>query len=175
MDIRNFFKKVAPPRHPQPAILTAPVLPDLRPLSMTGQTVGGIKGGSTEQGPHTGSLCCDEAATILTRNLLGCGVALKHKDNIELNSSCEERHNRHFTPSQEKVEGYREKRRKNNEAAKRSREKRRANDTVLEMRVLSLLEENARLRAEHLPYLNRFQCPLVLHFPHPQIFDPRSN
>ncbi|XP_061843803.1 uncharacterized protein [Nerophis lumbriciformis] len=123
---------------------------------MTGQTVGGLKGGSTEQGPHTGSLCCDEAAAILTRNLLGCGVALKRKVNVELNSSCEEQRKRHYTPSQEKVEGYREKRRKNNEAAKRSREKRRANDTVLEMRVLSLLEENARLRAELLAVKFRF-------------------
>ncbi|XP_054896799.1 uncharacterized protein LOC129366787 [Poeciliopsis prolifica] len=55
---------------------------------------------------------------------------------------------REFTPSERKDENYWDKRRKNNEAAKRSREKRRANDMVLERRVLGLLEENARLKAE---------------------------
>uniref|UniRef100_A0A3B5RCD7 Uncharacterized LOC102229057 n=1 Tax=Xiphophorus maculatus TaxID=8083 RepID=A0A3B5RCD7_XIPMA len=58
------------------------------------------------------------------------------------------RRKREFTPSERKDENYWDKRRKNNEAAKRSREKRRANDMVLERRVLGLLEENARLKAE---------------------------
>ncbi|KAK5620370.1 hypothetical protein CRENBAI_024964 [Crenichthys baileyi] len=58
------------------------------------------------------------------------------------------RRKREFTPSERKDEHYWDKRRKNNEAAKRSREKRRVNDMVLERRVLGLLEENARLKAE---------------------------
>ncbi|XP_008407055.1 uncharacterized protein LOC103464609 [Poecilia reticulata] len=58
------------------------------------------------------------------------------------------RRKREFTPSERKDENYWDKRRKNNEAAKKSREKRRANDMVLERRVLGLLEENARLKAE---------------------------
>ncbi|XP_014882051.1 uncharacterized protein LOC106943232 [Poecilia latipinna] len=58
------------------------------------------------------------------------------------------RRKREFTPCERKDENYWDKRRKNNEAAKRSREKRRANDMVLERRVLGLLEENARLKAE---------------------------
>ncbi|KAM4594374.1 uncharacterized protein V3H82_000592 [Fundulus diaphanus] len=58
------------------------------------------------------------------------------------------RRKREFTPSERKDENYWDKRRKNNEAAKRSREKRRANDMVLERKVLGLLEENARLKAE---------------------------
>ncbi|KAK7913554.1 hypothetical protein WMY93_013765 [Mugilogobius chulae] len=79
-------------------------------------------------------------------------------------SSCDEdssssnsaRRKREFIPDEKKDDGYWDKRRKNNEAAKRSREKRRANDMVLERRVLGLLEENARLRAELLALKFRF-------------------
>ncbi|MBN3323025.1 NFIL3 protein, partial [Atractosteus spatula] len=46
-------------------------------------------------------------------------------------------------PDEKKDASYWEKRRKNNEAAKRSREKRRVNDFVLESRLLALGEENA--------------------------------
>ncbi|XP_076001404.1 uncharacterized protein LOC142994561 [Genypterus blacodes] len=66
------------------------------------------------------------------------------------------RRKREFTPDERKDEGYWDKRRKNNEAAKRSREKRRANDMVLERRILGLLEENAQLRAELLALKFRF-------------------
>ncbi|XP_060038228.1 NFIL3 like protein [Erinaceus europaeus] len=58
------------------------------------------------------------------------------------------RRQREFTPAEKKDPVYWEKRRKNNEAAKRSREKRRLNDAALEGRLAALLEENARLRAE---------------------------
>ncbi|XP_072319525.1 nuclear factor interleukin-3-regulated protein-like [Eucyclogobius newberryi] len=79
-------------------------------------------------------------------------------------SSCDEdgtngnsvRRKREFIPDEKKDDGYWDKRKKNNEAAKRSREKRRANDMVLERRVLGLLEENARLRAEMLALKFRF-------------------
>lgn len=40
------------------------------------------------------------------------------------------------------------KRRKNNEAARRSREKRRMNDLLLERRVMQLTEENKHLRSQ---------------------------
>ncbi|XP_034542843.1 nuclear factor interleukin-3-regulated protein-like [Notolabrus celidotus] len=114
----------------------------------------------------------DEAVSILTstsqlaRTLLGHTFALKSKDslsNIEAKSGiCNEdsgissRGKRELTSDEKKDEGYWDKRRKNNEAAKRSREKRRANDMVLETRVLGLLEENARLRAELLALKFRF-------------------
>lgn len=115
----------------------------------------------------------DEAVSILTstsqlaRSLLGRTFALKHKEdraNAEAKacSSCDEdncnsaRRKREFIPDEKKDDGYWDKRRKNNEAAKRSREKRRANDMVLERRVLGLLEENARLRAELLALKFRF-------------------
>ncbi|XP_040001278.1 nuclear factor interleukin-3-regulated protein-like [Xiphias gladius] len=115
----------------------------------------------------------DEAVSILTstsqlaRTLLGRTFVLKHKESLanaeaKAGSSCDEdngnnaRRKREFIPNEKKDEGYWDKRRKNNEAAKRSREKRRANDMVLERRVLGLLEENARLRAELLALKFRF-------------------
>ncbi|XP_029913551.1 nuclear factor, interleukin 3 regulated, member 6 [Myripristis murdjan] len=102
----------------------------------------------------------DEAVSILTsssllaRSLLGRTSAIKRKDCPASASAI--RRKREFIPHDKKDEGYWDKRRKNNEAAKRSREKRRVNDMVLENRVLSLLEENARLRAELLALKFRF-------------------
>lgn len=58
------------------------------------------------------------------------------------------RRKREFIPEEKKDALYWEKRRKNNEAAKRSREKRRMNDYVLETHLMALKEENARLSAE---------------------------
>ncbi|XP_042307227.1 uncharacterized protein LOC121922192 [Sceloporus undulatus] len=66
------------------------------------------------------------------------------------------RRKREFTPDEKKDDGYWDKRKKNNEAAKRSREKRRVSDLALESRVLALLEENARLKAELLALKFRF-------------------
>ncbi|XP_047427558.1 nuclear factor, interleukin 3 regulated, member 6 [Mugil cephalus] len=100
----------------------------------------------------------DEAVSILTssgllaRSLLGRSTAIKRKES----PSSSIRRKREFIPVDKKDEGYWDKRRKNNEAAKRSREKRRVNDMVLESRVLALLEENARLRAELLALKFRF-------------------
>ncbi|XP_075936162.1 nuclear factor, interleukin 3 regulated, member 6 [Anarhichas minor] len=100
----------------------------------------------------------DEAVSILTsssllaRSLLGRTSAVKRKES----PSSSIRRKREFIPMDKKDEGYWDKRRKNNEAAKRSREKRRVNDMVLESRVLALLEENARLRAELLALKFRF-------------------
>ncbi|XP_036067625.1 nuclear factor, interleukin 3 regulated, member 4 [Oryzias melastigma] len=58
------------------------------------------------------------------------------------------RRKREFIPEDRKDALYWEKRRKNNEAAKRSREKRRMSDYVLESHLMALKEENARLSAE---------------------------
>lgn len=58
------------------------------------------------------------------------------------------RRKREFIPAEKKDTIYWEKRRKNNEAAKRSREKRKVNDYVLETHLMALKEENARLSAE---------------------------
>ncbi|XP_077713642.1 NFIL3 like protein [Canis aureus] len=66
------------------------------------------------------------------------------------------RRQREFMPEEKKDTVYWEKRRKNNEAAKRSREKRRLNDAALEGKLASLLEENALLRAELWALRHRF-------------------
>ncbi|XP_067418171.1 NFIL3 like protein [Emydura macquarii macquarii] len=58
------------------------------------------------------------------------------------------RRKREFMPDEKKDTMYWEKRRKNNEAAKRSREKRRLNDFAMESQVTALSEENTLLRAE---------------------------
>ncbi|XP_069833082.1 nuclear factor interleukin-3-regulated protein-like [Dendropsophus ebraccatus] len=66
------------------------------------------------------------------------------------------RRKREFISDEKKDASYWEKRRKNNEAAKRSREKRRFHDLVLEGRVAALDEENGRLRSELLQLKLRF-------------------
>ncbi|XP_016143227.1 uncharacterized protein [Sinocyclocheilus grahami] len=58
------------------------------------------------------------------------------------------RRKREMTPAEKKDTSYWVKRKKNNEAAKRSREKRRINDFMLEEQLMALSEENAQLRAE---------------------------
>lgn len=78
------------------------------------------------------------------------------------------RRKREFTPEEKKDASYWEKRRKNNEAAKRSREKRRANDFMLETRLVALTKENTALRAEllalNLQYgLLSSNCPYTSH------------
>ncbi|KAM6957886.1 nuclear factor, interleukin 3 regulated, member 2 [Aplochiton taeniatus] len=70
------------------------------------------------------------------------------------NMSC--RRKREFISDEKKDACYWEKRRKNNEAAKRSREKRRLNDMVLENRVMALNDENVRLKTELLQIKLRF-------------------
>ncbi|XP_062287426.1 uncharacterized protein LOC133992727 [Scomber scombrus] len=146
---------------------------------MTGQTVGGViqdlmavEGLEFRPLGVAGSFT-GEAVSILSstgqlaRTLLGHTFALKRKENLangenKVGSSCDDdngnnmRRKREFIPNEKKDEGYWDKRKKNNEAAKRSREKRRANDMVLERRILGLLEENARLRAELLALKFRF-------------------
>ncbi|XP_026180256.1 nuclear factor, interleukin 3 regulated, member 6 [Mastacembelus armatus] len=123
---------------------------------------GGGEGGEEEEGGGGGGgalTFTDETVSILTsssllaRSLLGRTSAIKRK---ESSASTIIRRKREFIPHDKKDEGYWDKRRKNNEAAKRSREKRRVNDMVLESRVLALLEENARLRAELLALKFRF-------------------
>lgn len=93
------------------------------------------------------------SSSLLARSLLGRPAPIKRKESP---SSSNLRRKREFIPQDKKDDGYWDKRKKNNEAAKRSREKRRMNDMVLESRVLALLEENARLRAELLALKFRF-------------------
>ncbi|XP_019412506.1 PREDICTED: nuclear factor interleukin-3-regulated protein [Crocodylus porosus] len=66
------------------------------------------------------------------------------------------RRKREFMPDEKKDTMYWEKRRKNNEAAKRSREKRRLNDFAMESQLAVLREENTFLRTELLALKLRF-------------------
>jgi vrille protein len=59
-----------------------------------------------------------------------------------------QRKQREFIPDNKKDESYWDRRRRNNEAAKRSREKRRYNDMILETRVVELSKENHVLKAQ---------------------------
>ncbi|KAM5194142.1 nuclear factor interleukin-3-regulated protein [Mantella aurantiaca] len=79
-----------------------------------------------------------------------------YNDNTGKNKSASCRRKREFIPDEKKDAMYWEKRRKNNEAAKRSREKRRLNDMVLENKLLALGEENANLKTELLSLKLKF-------------------
>lgn len=77
------------------------------------------------------------------------------------------RKQREFIPDSRKDDTYWDRRRKNNEAAKRSREKRRISDLLLETRVLELTRENALLHAELYAIKEEFGLPPSQHFINP--------
>ncbi|XP_071162049.1 transcription factor atf-2-like isoform X1 [Mytilus edulis] len=70
------------------------------------------------------------------------------------------RKRREFIPETNKDQCYWEKRRKNNEAARRSREKRRIQDVVLENRIIELSRDNLGLRNELYAIKKKFGIPL---------------
>ncbi|XP_019749058.1 nuclear factor, interleukin 3 regulated, member 6 [Hippocampus comes] len=119
---------------------------NLQPLKSSGEGEGVILSFPDD------SMSVLTSGNLLARSLLGRTTTVKRKES----PSSSIRRKREFIPLEKKDEGYWDKRKKNNEAAKRSREKRRVNDMVLESRVLALLEENARLRAELLALKFRF-------------------
>ncbi|XP_078485046.1 uncharacterized protein LOC104265765 [Ciona intestinalis] len=67
---------------------------------------------------------------------------------LPVRASTGSRRSRHFVPNECKDEYYWRKRKKNNEAARKSREKRKTIDSVLEDKVLFLSQENLCLRNE---------------------------
>ncbi|XP_040896935.1 nuclear factor interleukin-3-regulated protein isoform X2 [Toxotes jaculatrix] len=79
-------------------------------------------------------------SSLLTRRLLRLRTCSSHVSPVT-------RRKREMIPADKKDSIYWDKRRKNNEAAKRSREKRRLNDLMMEGQLLALSEENAQLRA----------------------------
>ena len=90
-----------------------------------------------------------EDQDLMDRKLSSANMPFKVKG-----SNC--RRKREFIPDEKKDNLYWERRRKNNEAAKRSREKRRLNDMVLENKLMALGEENATLKAELLSLKLKF-------------------
>lgn len=96
------------------------------------------------------------SSSMLARSFLIHPRSLKHQESSETNSRITLRRKRECMPAEKKDDGYWDKRKKNNEAARRSREKRRINDKVVENKVLALLEDNARLKAELLALKFKF-------------------
>lgn len=90
------------------------------------------------------------------------------------------RRKREMTPNDKKDAKYRDKRLKNNEAAKRSREKRKLSDLMREGQLLALSDENARLRAQVLSLqycsgLRASASPRPVQSPSPFLFQrPRA-
>jgi hypothetical protein len=70
--------------------------------------------------------------------------------------SASSRRMREFIPESKKDDEYWMKRQKNNEAAKRSREKRRANDAIMARRIHELTTENKRLKLELIAIRRQF-------------------
>uniref|UniRef100_A0A8C5Q6R3 Nuclear factor interleukin-3-regulated protein n=1 Tax=Leptobrachium leishanense TaxID=445787 RepID=A0A8C5Q6R3_9ANUR len=128
--------------HPAPPTLEAYVPPSQTPLA--------------EDASSPGGSLLSGSGLLLARSLLGRRSSSSSPSSSPSPSSSALRRRREFTPDEKKDDCYWDKRKKNNEAAKRSREKRRAGDLALETRVIALLEENARLRAELLALRFRF-------------------
>lgn len=80
-------------------------------------------------------------SSLLARRLLRLRAYSSHLNPVT-------RRKREMIPPDKKDASYWDKRHKNNEAAKRSREKRRLNDLMLEGQLLALSDENAQLRAQ---------------------------
>lgn len=74
------------------------------------------------------------------------------------------RKQREFTPDYKKDESYWIKRRKNNEAAKRSREKRRFNDIAMGSKILDLSSDNDKLRRELRALKRKFGLPVDIEY-----------
>ncbi|CAL8322193.1 unnamed protein product [Lota lota] len=107
----------------------------------------------SSSGPYAGeaTLVLANALQGTQRDLMGQNASGSH---LKTQTSC--RRKREFIPDEKKDTIYWERRRKNNEAAKRSREKRRMNDMVLETKLMALGEENASLKAELLSLKLKF-------------------
>ncbi|XP_042272878.1 nuclear factor interleukin-3-regulated protein [Thunnus maccoyii] len=94
-----------------------------------------------ELDPDPGLLLPVSRSPLLSRRLLRLRTCSSHVSTVT-------RRRREMVPADKKDNIYWDKRRKNNEAAKRSREKRRLNDLMLESQLLALSEENTQLRAQ---------------------------
>ncbi|KAM7410156.1 hypothetical protein PAMA_001549 [Pampus argenteus] len=95
---------------------------------------------SSEPDPDPGLLFPVTRSHLMVRRLLHMRTCSSHVRPVP-------RRKREMIPADKKDATYWDKRRKNNEAAKRSRERRRLNDLMLEGQLLALSEENTQLRA----------------------------
>ena len=95
---------------------------------------------------HTGLHTIDEE--MADHTVLGLDLASSSPDSAMHQNLFGLRRQRRFISESDKDDLYWDRRKRNNEAAKRSREKRRYNDMVLETRVMELTKENNLLKAE---------------------------
>nr|VZI18374.1 unnamed protein product [Spirometra erinaceieuropaei] len=109
----------------------------------------------TSPGPVS-SLSSPRPPSLVNEALGSAGGDLSYRSSL-LNGSaggedsytCELRKQREFIPECKKDDKYWERRRKNNEAAKRSREKRRQNDMLMEREIAELKDRNEALLREN--------------------------
>ncbi|XP_047738876.1 nuclear factor interleukin-3-regulated protein isoform X2 [Hyalella azteca] len=127
-----------------PQSLVQPYPPQSSPMMERSHSARGRSGSS--QGANLGS----------TPSGLGAGGMIGAAAPMLKDSIFAQRKQREFIPDNKKDESYWDRRRRNNEAAKRSREKRRFNDMILEQRVIELSKENHILRAQLNALENKF-------------------
>lgn len=136
--------------------------------SMPGSHMGNGNGGGNNSNSSSGSNgnggppppphFCNSDPGGISLSLLSPGPESPNPDNyppgydiashLQRKELFSQRKQREFIPDNKKDESYWDRRRRNNEAAKRSREKRRFNDMILEQRVVELSKENHLLKAQ---------------------------
>ncbi|KAF7491546.1 Nuclear factor interleukin-3-regulated protein [Sarcoptes scabiei] len=119
---------------------------------------------STSSSTSASLLPTSITASVLGSNNLNNNPLMTANQILVTNS----RKQREFIPDSKKDESYWDRRKRNNEAAKRSREKRRISDLVLETRVLELTRENSILKAELFAIKEKFGISPNQHFIDPE-------
>lgn len=108
--------------------------------------------------PHAAQFCSNENSMAGPISPTGSTESVSYMENylpgfdlaghLQRKEIFSQRKQREFIPDNKKDESYWDRRKRNNEAAKRSREKRRFNDMILEQRVVELSNENHILKAQ---------------------------
>lgn len=127
---------------PQSGAMSSPSSPDGPGSATPCQPSSSVESNDyVEPDPESGLLFPVSRPPLLARRLLRLRSCTSHVGPAT-------RRKREMVPADKKDDTYWDKRRKNNEAAKRSREKRRLSDLMLENQLLVLSEENTQLRAQ---------------------------
>uniref|UniRef100_A0A8D9C031 Nuclear factor interleukin-3-regulated protein n=1 Tax=Cacopsylla melanoneura TaxID=428564 RepID=A0A8D9C031_9HEMI len=120
--------------------------------------INAINHGSSNGQSHSSQFCSNENSMAGPISPTGSTESVSYMDNylpgfdlaghLQRKEIFSQRKQREFIPDNKKDESYWDRRKRNNEAAKRSREKRRFNDMILEQRVVELSNENHILKAQ---------------------------
>lgn len=118
----------------------------------------------SDAGKHSGLKCDDDSRSNDSNPTIPTCIVNPTSNDQNMSDGGQRfipsRKRREFIPETNKDESYWEKRRKNNEAARRSREKRRVQDVVLENRIIELSRDNLQLRNELYAIKKKFGLPL---------------